>query len=131
AMTFITNRNRIGRVIQDVVTHPPFKVARVQGERGLAEWICGGVPGADILKVKKGTTTSETLFPKTRPDDFYREIQYFDAALDGRVNWETSPLNVRRGLETMAVIAAAHVSHKSRRTQTVDYDAWRITGQGT
>jgi hypothetical protein len=47
----------VGRVIQDVVTLPTRKWARIQGADGFIEWICGGHPSGDIVRfsVKDGS----------------------------------------------------------------------------
>ena len=106
-LNLVTEAGVPGRVAQDVVTAPPRKWARVQGSKGYVEWHCGYEPGVDLVRFG-----NETLrFPKTRPDDFIRELQHIDAAMrEGK----QSPLRLERAMETMRVIAAAHASNGSR-----------------
>jgi predicted dehydrogenase len=61
----------------------------------------------------------ERLFPKTRPDDFIRELEHVAAMLDGAS--APSPISGERGLETMLVIAAAHQAAREDRTVRIDY----------
>ena len=42
----------IGRIVQDVVTTPPRKWARVQSMSGFAEWYCGFQSGQDLVSWK-------------------------------------------------------------------------------
>jgi predicted dehydrogenase len=110
-----------GRVVQDVVTVPHRKWARVQGERGALEWICGVRPGFDALRwwTQPGREGSEEV-AKTRPDDFIRELLHIEAALaSGKP--ETSPLALSRGVETMLAIAAAHESARTGRRVRIDH----------
>ena len=108
-LNLVTASSVPGRVAQDVVTAPPRKWARVQGMKGYVEWHCGYEPGVDAVKYQAGNEPAQTLrFPKTRPDDFIRELQHIDAAMKSPAQ---SPLRLERGIETMRVIAAAHESH--------------------
>lgn len=116
-----TERGLAGRVVQDVVTVPHRKWARVQGVRGALEWICGAKPGFDAVRwsTQPGREGSEDV-AKTRPDDFVRELQHIDRALaDGRPG--DSPLALSRGIETMLVIAAAHESARTGRRVRIDH----------
>ena len=45
-----TEHGLMGRVVQDVVTRPVRKWARLQGKNGALEWICGIEPGKDAVK---------------------------------------------------------------------------------
>jgi predicted dehydrogenase len=42
-----TEGGLVGRVVQDVVTRPLRKWARLQGSEGFIEWVCGYEPGKD------------------------------------------------------------------------------------
>jgi predicted dehydrogenase len=119
---FKTETGMIGRVVQDVITKPTRKWARVQGECGHIEWYCGQKPGVDtvICAPDKGDITI-TDIRKTRPDDFLSELQHIDAVLKGEKSIAKSPLSLSRGLDSMLVIAAAHMSEQSRRTVSIDY----------
>jgi predicted dehydrogenase len=115
-----TERGFIGRVVQDVVTRPVRKWARLQGSSGFIEWVCGYKPGVDavIMPAEDGQTAVET-FSKSRPDDFILELRHIAAALDGDVR--QSPLAIESGLDTMMVVAAAHRSAQERRTVAIDW----------
>lgn len=119
-MNLRTEAGIVGRVVQDVVTKPPRKWARVQGTDGYVEWQCGYKPGVDAVFVgTKNGVDQEHLFPKTRPDDFIRELQHIEAAMASSP--AQSGLYIERGLDTMMVIAAAHRSAREQRSVTIDY----------
>ena len=56
----------------------------------------------------------EKVISKTRADDFKGEIDELAGLLEG--GGVGSPISLKRGLETMLVIAAAHRSHQLKRT---------------
>jgi predicted dehydrogenase len=118
-----TENGLTGRIVQDVVTSPPRKWARVQGAHGYVEWQCSYRPGVDA--VFSGNTRrsdpGEHLFPKTRPDDFILELQHIGAVVAG--NPAASCLSLERGLDTMLLIAAAYKSACERRTVAINYSA--------
>jgi len=119
-MNLRTESGLVGRVVQDVVTRPPRKWARIQGSEGSIEWHCGLEPGTDALFVRDGTNTpSERRFKKTRPDDFIRELRHIEAFL--AADPSQSPISMSRGLDTMLVVAAAHKSVAERRSVRIDY----------
>jgi predicted dehydrogenase len=118
AMTLTTTTGLVGRVMQDVVTKPPRKWARVQGRNGAVEWACGAEPGIDLVRLERnGAEREDFRFTKTRPDDFIRELRHIDQSLDEA---SESPLDAARGFETMLAIAAAYRSHHERRAIAVD-----------
>jgi len=119
-MTVRTESGLLGRVVQDVVTRPTRKWARVQGGTGYLEWYCGQEPGIDsVIHALDSGVVSNTRVSKTRPDDFVQELKHIDAALAG--NPADSPISLVRGLETMMVIAAAHKSAVEKRAVRIDY----------
>lgn len=122
-MTLETESGLVGRVVQDVVTRPTRKWARIQGRDGYVEWHCGHEPGRDV--VLEGNETGETErhgFEKTRPDDFILELLHIRDSLAAD---ESSPIRLARGLETMLVVAAAHRSAALQRTIRIDYaEGW-------
>ncbi|TSC66989.1 MAG: hypothetical protein G01um101472_572, partial [Parcubacteria group bacterium Gr01-1014_72] len=72
--SFETDKGYVGRVVQDVVTQPTRKWARVQGRDGFIEWYCGGHPTGDAIKwAGKDGEVKEEIFSKKRPDDFFQE----------------------------------------------------------
>jgi predicted dehydrogenase len=111
-MQLRTENGLIGRVVQDVVTQPPRKWARFQGNLGFAEWHCGNPAGADVVRVGVGDALEEEIFEKDRPDDFIQELQHLEQVLDAGSS-AVSALSLERGLEAMEVIAAAHESQAS------------------
>jgi predicted dehydrogenase len=120
-MTFETENGMTGRVVQDVVTRPPRKWARIQGRDGFVEWHCGYKPGCDAVITGNGTTQDEPhLVPKTRPDDFIRELKHIQASIRGDA---PSPISLESGLDTIQVIAAAHHSARHGCKVSIDRNA--------
>jgi predicted dehydrogenase len=117
-----TESGLVGRVAQDVVTQPPRKWARVQGDAGFAELSIGLEPGVDGVESKLGGAPVENaVFEKTRPDDFIAELEHIEAVLEGRS--DSRALRIERGLDTMLVVAAAHRSAAEGHTIHIDYGA--------
>ena len=112
-----TEQGLVGRVVQDVVTQPARKWARIQGKKGFVEiaigsedrvqWQCGGEAKEDLL------------FKKTRPDDFIAELKHVDAVLKGEQ--KNCSISLECGLDTMLVVAAAHLSSRHGRNVSIDY----------
>ena len=57
---------------------------------------------------KEGEEITEKIFPKKRPDDFYRETMHYAKLLSGEIKIEDSPLSFERGLEVMELLKKAH-----------------------
>lgn len=115
-----TEKGLVGRVVQDVVTSPPRKWARLQCKNGFAEWHCGFKPGVDaVFEGNAKGLTAEQLFHKTRPDDFIQELRHIEAAI--AAGPDGSGLSMERGLDTMLVVAAAHKSAREGRVVRIDY----------
>jgi predicted dehydrogenase len=115
-----TESGLVGRCVQDVVTQPPRKWARIQGSSGFVEWTCGREPGVDAVTAQlPGRVAVEQKVTKTRPDDFIEELRHIAVALDS--DPAASPIALSRGLDTMLVVAAAHLSHTSGRRVRIDY----------
>jgi predicted dehydrogenase len=115
-----TEEGFIGRVVQDVITSPSRKWARIQGSGGFAELTIGHQPGVDKVEWKPdGEDIQFRTIQKTRPDDFIWELQHIETVMSGKV--ENSVLSLERGLETMLVVAAAHLSSAKKRTVGIDY----------
>lgn len=115
-----TESGLIGRVVQDVVTLPPRKWGRVQGLSGFVEWYFGYKPGVDaVFNTNKMDEKSEYMFEKTRPDDFIIELKHLLDNAEGKVN--SSGISMERGLDTMLVVAAAHLSAREKRNVSIDY----------
>jgi predicted dehydrogenase len=126
-MTLRTEKGLLGRCVQDVVTQPPRKWARAQGAEGSLEWQCGREPGVDAVTGQlPGRVSLDQRVTKTRPDDFIEELRHIEAALAG--DPAASPIALARGLDTMLVVAAAHLSDKLGRRVSIDYSkGWRAS----
>ena len=110
-----------GRIVQDVVTSPPRKWARIQGSEGYIEWQCGYRKDAD--RVLLGSANREPdgmIIIKSRPDDFICELTHIADVLQDKL--ASSPIAARRGVDTMLVIAAAHQSVEQGKTIAINYD---------
>lgn len=121
-LTLKTEHGLVGDVIQDVVTQPAEKSARLQGSNGFVEWRVNHQPGHDaILSGQTGGAIQEELIEKTRPDDFKAEIDHLARVLKGEAS--QSPISLERGLDTMMVIAAAFKSHALGRRVRINWNA--------
>lgn len=116
-----TERGLVGRVVQDVVTRPHRKRARIQGTEGAIEWICNYSPEGDAVRLLRPGMAEELIpLPKRRPDDFVRELEHIEADLGS--SGSDSGIRLERGLDTMLVVAAAHRSEQQGRRVRLDYD---------
>lgn len=113
-----------GRIVQDVVTFPVRKEAFLQYENGAVRWQCGGDPKGDVIMHGLFPDPLEKiLVEKSRPDDFIIELSHIRDSVNKEVK---SPLSLERGLETMLVIAAAHLSGQENRKVSINYNAGPI-----
>lgn len=115
-----TESGLIGRVVQDVVTSPPKKWARMQTASGFLEWYCGVEDGKDLVLSRVSEKEEKKWFNKTRPDDFIAELKHIRNIL---LSGAPSLIDVEFGAQTMLVIAAAHLSASSGRKVEIDYSA--------
>ncbi len=119
-ITLSTETGLVGDVIQDVVTAPAEKSARLQGDKGFVEWRVNAAPGKDSAGFGvAGEKPVETMIEKSRPDDFIAEIDHLAAVMAGKV--ANSPISLERGLDTMMVIAAAFRSNELGRRVRIDW----------
>ena len=119
-ITLTTETGLIGDVIQDVVTSPSEKSARLQGDKGYIEWQVGAQPGKDLAAMQlDGQDRTEVLIDKQRPDDFIAEIDHLAGVMDGSIS--QSPISLQRGLDTMMVIAAVFRSNELGRRVRIDW----------
>ena len=115
-----TETGLVGRVVQDVITSPPRKWARIQGSNGFVELTIGIEPGVDqVIAQFDQEEPQRQRISKTRPDDFIWELQHIDSVLQGKDN--RSSIALERGLETMMVVSAAHLSNTNHRTVHINY----------
>jgi predicted dehydrogenase len=126
-MNMRTEKGLLGRCVQDVVTEPPRKWARIQGAEGYIEWHCGVEPGADAVAGRlAGGERFEERVAKTRPDDFIEELNHIAETLSS--DPLASPISLTRGLETALVIAAAVHSARTGRRAHIDFaDGYRVS----
>jgi predicted dehydrogenase len=116
-----TEHGLVGRVAQDVVTVPPRKIARLQGSDGEIQWVGSYDAEGDAILIARGDGPPEVeRVPKDRADDFIRELEHIAACLASAE--DSSPIGLERGLDTMLVVAAAHLSHREGLTVSIDYD---------
>jgi hypothetical protein len=109
AFLFTTASGKVGRVVQDVLTFPPRKWARLQGKKGFIEWVCNGSPDGDLLRwATSGNIATEKVFPKKRADDFYEEMMHLEDLLLGHVAPAESPICLESGIAVMEVLALVH-----------------------
>jgi len=122
-MQIKTESGLIGRIVQDVITQPTRKWGRVQGDSGFIEWYCGKRPGIDEVIISENNKEAKTIeISKTRPDDFHEEMKHIDFVFNNKEKEYThSPLSLEKGLETMLVIAAAHLSAQNKCSVAIDY----------
>ena len=119
-LNLTTEKGFKGRVVQDVVTQPPSKKARLQGRRGAIEWYCGRTHGIDeVFSVINGAEVDHVEIKKSRPDDFILELRHIADDLKNATC--SSPIRLQRGLETMLVIAAAYKSAGQSMPIEIDY----------
>ncbi|MEO8090307.1 MAG: Gfo/Idh/MocA family oxidoreductase [Gemmatimonadales bacterium] len=116
-----TEHGLVGRVVQDVVTTPHRKRARIQGTSGAVEWVCNyNADGDAVVLLRPGKPDEVISLPKKRPDDFVRELEHIEADL--QTPGSNSGIRLERGLDTMLVVAAAHRSEQQGRRIQLDYD---------
>ena len=66
-----------------------------------------------------GKPKEEVLFKKTRPDDFIIELKHLETVLNDAQG--ASDISLECGLDTMLVVAAAHISNREARRVYIDY----------
>lgn len=117
-----TEAGLVGDIVQDVVTEPAQKAARIQGTKGFLEWSANFKAGHDAVHYWDGKgAVNEELIKKTRPDDFKGEIDHLEQILKGG-DRAGSPIAMERGLDTMLIIAAAHMSCRHKRSVGINYE---------
>ena len=72
-----------------------------------------------MVRINNNGKVVSKNFLKTRPDDFILELKHIDSVIKGDIL--SSPISIERGLDTMLVIAAAHLSDKTKRSIKIDY----------
>jgi predicted dehydrogenase len=119
-MNLRTEQGLIGRVVQDVVTLPPGKKAKLQGTRGSIEWINLYDSGSDAVILRRPNEEDQlSQFSKRRTDDFIEELRHVAEHLNGSP--APSDIRLERGLDTVLALAAAHRSEEKGRRVRIDY----------
>ncbi|WP_413682944.1 Gfo/Idh/MocA family protein [Prochlorococcus sp. MIT 1011] len=119
-----TENGLLGRVVQDVVTIPTIKKARIQGDLGYINWICNSSKGADEVSYGENHgSVNEEIFNKSRPDDFIAELTHINNQLS---NTEDSSISIEKGFDTMLLIAACHKSALEKRSVNINYNSGYI-----
>jgi predicted dehydrogenase len=117
-----TEKGFVGNIIQDVVTEPSQKRVLIQTEAGQLEWQVNAAKDKDAVRYSMiDGKSDEVLISKTRPDDFKGEIHHIDELLSGKASYESSPVSLERGLETMMVVAACGIAHQKNKTVSINY----------
>lgn len=119
-MSLRTEKGMVGRVVQDLVTLPSRKCARVQGTEGAVEWINGySADGDAVICLLPGREEEMHFIPKKRPDDFIEELKHIRDQVEH--GGEPSGISLDRGLDTMMVVAAAHRSERDGVRVRIDW----------
>ncbi len=114
-----TETGLVGTIVQDVVTRPARKWARVEGTEGFLEWQVSVDAEHDLVRcIGHDGSELEERVKKTRPDDFRGELEHIDQLL--RNPAEESPIDLAAGLATMQVIVAALASAREGRVMRVE-----------
>lgn len=112
-----TESGLIGRCVQDVVTEPASKGARVTGTDGVLELRFERHLQRDVIvHSAPGVEPVTEVVPTDRLDDFSRELAH---VLDVLASGAPSPLDLELGVRTMDVIAASFRSSEDGRRATV------------
>jgi predicted dehydrogenase len=115
-----TEAGLVGRVVQDVVTTPPRKRARIQGTLGAVEWVNGyNSDGDAVLCLRPGSPDELHFISKKRQDDFIEELKHVEAHF--MVAAQPSSISLERGLDTMLALRAAHRSESEKCRVQMDY----------
>jgi len=100
------------------------KSLRLQGTKGFIEWQVNVDSGHDAIRYAgEDGKIVEELVAKTRPDDFRGELDHLGDILVGSAAVEESPLALAKGLDTMLVVAAAHLSSRLKKSVRINYEA--------
>lgn len=117
AFQFVTDKGKIGRVVQDVITLPVKKRAFIQGEHGFIEWVCNGHPEGDVVRfdtLEDGP--GEKIFKKIRQDDFYLEMLHINDILEKKISSTASPISLESGVTVMKVLSVAYKNRNNGKT---------------
>lgn len=116
-----TEKGYTGSITQDVLSEPSKKMARVQFKDGFLEWHVNRDKKGDAVVYQFGENSAEVIpIKKTRPDDFKWEVEHIQEIIEGKI--KESPISLERGLDSMMVLAAAHLSFHQKSPVVIDYN---------
>lgn len=125
----LTEADVIGRVVQDVITKPTRKWARIQGDAGFIEWFCNGHSAGDLVRFQTknpSESQQENIFAKKRPDDFFREMLHIQEVLAGNITnlaiGRRSPISLNSGLLVMEVLKSANLCNSGGLVNLPQFD---------
>lgn len=110
-LSLINNENKVFHIIQDVVSNPPIKEIRVNGELGDLVWRTSKLLDEVILFDSNGDLLEYNKLDKVRADDFIPEVLHIKSLLMGEI--VKSPLDYKYAVTTMQIISAAFESNSS------------------
>lgn len=111
-----TEKGVKGRLIQDVITSPPSKYAKIFTENSSYEWVCNYSEKGDAVIINEGGNRTVKIFEKKRPDDFINELNHITNCLTKNCE---SPISFNRGVDTQIVINAAFESVSKESVITI------------
>jgi len=110
-----SSNNVLGRIVQDVVTLPIVKNAKIVTNKAFIEWHCEKIKGYDEVKISyHDNTEKKFIFKKTRADDFIAELKHIKDIMSSK-SLKASPISIKEAIQTMKVICAAHKSNKTKK----------------
>tara|TARA_B100000989_G_C19531606_1_gene470277 strand:+ start:1261 stop:2337 length:1077 start_codon:yes stop_codon:yes gene_type:complete len=118
-MNFKTDKGLLGKCVQDVITKPSKKSARVQFDKGFLK--VSFTPKLDIISysIENSNDIKELRFEKDRPSDFILELTHIDKCIKGDFDIENSPISINHGLDVMKIIKTAHISNDSNSIEFI------------
>jgi predicted dehydrogenase len=121
-LNLVTEGGLVGRLAQDVITEPKRKFLDIHFENGTLSWRNDVSKTSDEVHIQKHGADKQVIeIAKTRTEEFGRETEHIRKILAGELKYEESPLRLERGVDTMLVLAAAHLSHAESRRTKIDY----------
>ncbi len=106
-----TESGIVGRVGQDVTTRPTEKKAVLRFERGHIEWRGAIRPGVDEIRLfeyDKDLVPTVIEIELSPADSYLREMEHILGLIQDPSLYDSSPLRLERGLDTMKVLERAH-----------------------
>jgi predicted dehydrogenase len=113
-LTLKTESGLTGSVVQDVVTWPAKKWARLQGAAAAFEFEFEGASHHDrVVFTPRNSPSQSWTFPKNRPDEFIRELDHIE--MISKNPSLPNPLSLEHGLAVIQLLVAAGLSAQEGR----------------